>query len=146
MVTSATMNPPIAPRATSGPTEESAVSGSAALRKRLQVQAAVATVQMSRMPVLLTAPETVIRSPITKPSDSNADGFNAGLEVRNSATKYLLREPLPLHYDVRAENCHSTHGETKGTDDAVPLDLFSREFMLSSSRRTSSQTSATWEQ
>src|SRR6266545_2741477 len=87
MVTSATMNPPMAPTASKGPTDEIADSGSPAFRNRLHVQAAVATVQISRMPVLLTAPDTVIGSPITKPSDSNADGFNAGFDVRNSATK-----------------------------------------------------------
>src|SRR5882762_5172893 len=81
------MNPPMAPTASRGPTDEIAASGSPAFRNRLQAQAAVATVQISRMPVLLTVPETVIRSPITKPSDSNADGFNAGFDVRNSATK-----------------------------------------------------------
>src|SRR5215470_613110 len=87
MVTKATMNPPIAPSAKSGPTDEMAVSGSAAFRNRFHVQAAVATEQINSMPVLLTVPETVIRSPTTKPSDSNAEGFNAGFDVRNSATK-----------------------------------------------------------
>src|SRR5262245_11107993 len=87
IVTRATMNPPIAPKARSGPIDAMADSGSAAFRKRFHVQAAVATEQINRTPVLLTVPDTVIRSPITRRSVSNADGFSAGFEVRNSATE-----------------------------------------------------------
>src|SRR4029077_17596098 len=119
IVISATMNPPMAPTANKGPTYNIDASGAHAFRNRLQVQAAVATVQISRMPVLLTDPDTVIRSPITKPSVSNADGFNAGFDVRNSATKSPPSSPQLLHYDACPDKCHSQ--VIKGTDSTVPF-------------------------
>jgi len=73
MVTSATMNPPTVPRATSGATDESAVFGSPHIRDAAPSPRCVATVQINRIPVLLTVPDTVMRSPSTKPSVSNAD-------------------------------------------------------------------------
>ena len=66
MVTIARMNPPMAPTRIIGPMACIASSGEAglnALKKRFHVQAAVATQQMSRMPVLFTAPEMVMLSP-----------------------------------------------------------------------------------
>src|SRR6266436_2181074 len=138
------MNPPMAPTASRGPTDEIAASGSPAFRNRLQAQAAVATVQISRMPVLLTVPETVIRSPITKPSDSNADGFNAGFDVRNSATK---SPPSPkLNHSIMTPGLiNVTPDVSERQRPALPLlpDL-PGSVTPSSSLQTSSQTYATW--
>ena len=60
MVTIATTNPPTSP-IPSGNT----ASEVEARKNRLQLHAAVATTQISRMPVLLTVPANVIASPDT---------------------------------------------------------------------------------
>jgi hypothetical protein len=48
---------------------------------RFQLQAAVATTQINKMPVLLTVPEMVMLSSNTAPPTRNASPDNAGLEV-----------------------------------------------------------------
>src|ERR1700693_5703661 len=77
-VTIATTKPPSAPMSS----RPIAADGSAE-RPRLQVQLAVATTQMSRRPVLLTVPSTVIpRSPVSERAFSNVLSLRTGLPVR----------------------------------------------------------------
>src|SRR5271170_89970 len=95
MVTSAMMNPPIPPAISSGNT-----ACGPAVTNRSQVHAAVATVQISRMPVLFTVPCSVMASPAaTWPWKAFA--FSAGFEVLNkfgmvkllSGGRWLARPP-----------------------------------------------------
>src|SRR5271157_3038307 len=81
IVTIATMNPPMPPTTSIGPTACIASWGDVALKKRFQVHAAVATQQISRMPVLLTAPDTVMLSPKVASPVRNASPLKAGFEV-----------------------------------------------------------------
>src|SRR5580704_1199922 len=59
---------------------------------RFQLQAAVATAQISKMPVLLTVPEMVMLSPSTAPLMRNASPDSAGFEVFSRAIGNLLNE------------------------------------------------------
>src|ERR1700723_2821397 len=96
MVTSAMMNPPIPPAISSGNTAFGPWATNLS-----QVHAAVATVQMSRMPVLFTVPCNVMASPAaTWPW--NAFAFSAGFEVLNkfgmvkllSGGRWVMRPPV----------------------------------------------------
>src|ERR1039458_2222420 len=90
MVTMATMKPPMPPMTSAGAITCMASSGGA-LKKRFQVHAAVATQQMSRMPVLLTVPDTVMLSPSTASPVRKASELSAGFEVLiNWAMRSLL--------------------------------------------------------
>src|ERR1039457_1535353 len=97
MVTMATMKPPMPPMASAGPTACMASSGGA-LKKRFQVHAAVATQRMSRIPVLLTVPDTVMLSPKVASPVRKASELNAGFEVLiNWAMRSLLTSiSLPI--------------------------------------------------
>src|ERR1035441_760456 len=86
MVTSAKINPPSAPIPTSGNT----VSEERAWKNRLQLQAAVATTQISRIPVLLTVPVKVMASPDTARSPRKLSTFKAGFEVFMRAIRFVL--------------------------------------------------------
>src|SRR5277367_615526 len=95
MVTSAMMNPPIPPAISSGNT-----ACGPSVTNLSQVHAAVATVQISRMPVLFTVPCSVIASPAaTWPW--NAFAFSAGFDVLSrfgtvkllSGGRWLARPP-----------------------------------------------------
>src|SRR5512140_3854665 len=83
------MNPPIAPTSTSGIN----VARSPA-RSWFQLQAAVAAVHSSRIPVLFTVPGSVIVSPVTSDEETerNALSFSAGLEVRKRAILFSLHQ------------------------------------------------------
>src|SRR5271157_5000291 len=81
MVTIARMNPPMPPTTIMGAIACIASSGEGALKKRFHVHAAVATQQMSRMPVLLTAPEMVMLSPKVASPVRKVSPLKAGLEV-----------------------------------------------------------------
>src|SRR5271156_6417327 len=86
IVTSATINPPIPPIHTSGNT----VSEAGAWKNRFQLQASVATTQISRIPVLLTVPGKVMASPDTARSTLKLFTFKAGFEVFIKAIRFLL--------------------------------------------------------
>src|ERR1019366_5698959 len=97
MVTMATMKPPMPPMASAGAIACMASSGGA-LKKRFQVHAAVATQQRSRMPVLLTVPDTVMLSPNVASPVRKASELSAGFEVLiNWAMRSLLTSiSLPI--------------------------------------------------
>src|SRR5579862_185253 len=83
-VTSARMKPPMPPTARSG------IAASGERVKRFQLQAAVATTQINRMPALLTVPETVMVSPNAVLSARNTSPDKAGLDVFSIAIENLL--------------------------------------------------------
>src|SRR5258708_40076824 len=90
IVTTATMNPPMPPTAVNGST----VSGAGECRNWFQLQAAVAMVQSSRMPVLLTVPDNVMVSALPAPSSTwKLWAFNAGFEVLTSAIEFSPEQP-----------------------------------------------------
>src|SRR5664280_3251191 len=90
MVTMATMKPPMPPMTSAGIIACIASSGGA-LKKRFQLPAAVATQQRSRMPVLLTVPDTVMLSPSMASPVRKASELSAGFEVLiNWAMRSLL--------------------------------------------------------
>src|SRR5271157_6002616 len=94
MVTIARMNPPMPPTTNMGAIACIASSGEGALKKRFHVHAAVATQQMSRMPVLLTAPEMVMLSPKVASPVRKVSPLKAGLEVLISWA--MQNSPLSL--------------------------------------------------
>src|SRR5947207_15391070 len=117
IVTMATMNPPIAPIAVRGST----VSAVGAWVNRFHVQAAVATAQTTRIPVLFTVPDRVICSPMPTPSAWKLLRFNAGFEVLISAIfapqREVCRYECETHNDtLRAKFAQADRFSTASAD------------------------------
>src|SRR5262252_2080416 len=98
-VTRARMKPPMPPMAIMGATDD----GSPVAKKRFHVHAAEATHKITRMPVLFTAPDTVMVSP-PKPARSRkvfrpSVGFAVFIR---SAIQVLLRFDHSMNRDNRA--------------------------------------------
>ena len=106
-----------------------ASSGETASKKRFHVQAAVATQQMTKMPVLLTAPDTVMLSPKVASPVRKVSPLKAGFEVLIScAMEFLL---AGLAYLLVGEERHSAgrcslFAFRQKASDRVSLELSSR--------------------
>src|SRR6476659_3580931 len=85
MVTRATMKPPMPPIING----RTAVSGAAV--NRFQLQAAVSTAQIRRIPVLFTAPEIVMLSAESSWARRKVFELNAGLDVFIKAIQLVYR-------------------------------------------------------
>src|SRR6516165_11459395 len=99
IVTSARMKPPMPPMAIIGATDD----GSPLEKKRFHVHAAEATHKITRMPVLLTAPDTVMMSPPKPARSRKVFCPSAGFDVFiRSAIQVLLGFDHSMNRDKSA--------------------------------------------